>query len=52
MRGLFNAVRNPQAHTPKLLWHLYEADALDLLGTVSLLHRRLDTAVLPRWGQP
>lgn len=48
MKGLFSAVRNPQAHTPKLLWHVSELDALDLLGTVSLLHRRLDAAVVRR----
>jgi uncharacterized protein (TIGR02391 family) len=47
MKGVFGAVRNPQAHTPKLLWHISEDDALDLLGTISLLHRRLDTAVVP-----
>ncbi|SNR86069.1 TIGR02391 family protein [Blastococcus mobilis] len=47
LKGLFSAVRNPQAHTPKLLWHLSEDDALDLLGTLSLLHRRLDHAVVP-----
>jgi len=47
MKGVFGAVRNPQAHTPKLLWHISEDDALDLLGTISLLHRRLDTDVVP-----
>ena len=47
MKGLFGAIRNPQAHTPKLLWHMSEDDALDLLGTLSLLHRRLDTAAVP-----
>lgn len=47
MKGLFSAVRYPQAHSPKLLWHLPENDALDLLGTLSMLHRRLDRAVVP-----
>jgi uncharacterized protein (TIGR02391 family) len=52
MKGLFSAVRNPQAHTPKLLWHVSEDDALDLLGTLSLLHRRLDAAVVPPRTHP
>jgi uncharacterized protein (TIGR02391 family) len=52
MKGLFGAVRNPQAHTPKMLWHLSEDDALDLLGMLSLLHRRLDRAVVPGRPQP
>jgi uncharacterized protein (TIGR02391 family) len=48
MRGMFSAFRNPEAHEPKLLWHVSESDALDLLSTTSLIHRRLDTAVVLR----
>ena len=48
MKGVFSAFRNPEAHEPKLLWHVSEADALDLLSTLSLVHRRLDTAVVIR----
>jgi uncharacterized protein (TIGR02391 family) len=46
MTGIFGAFRNPSAHQPKLSWHVAENDALDLLSTLSLIHRRLDTAVV------
>lgn len=42
--GLFAAFRNPAAHEPRLKWNLTEQDALDVLGTLSLIHRRLDQA--------
>ena len=48
MKGMFSAFRNPEAHEPKLIWHVSEADALDLLSTASLVHRRLDGAVVLR----
>lgn len=47
MKGIVSAFRNPEAHTPKLYWHVSEGDALDILTTLSLIHRRLDTAVAP-----
>lgn len=40
--GLFGAVRNPLAHSPKTNWPMSEQDALDILTMVSLLHRKLD----------
>jgi uncharacterized protein (TIGR02391 family) len=43
--GLFGAFRNPTAHAPKITWRMDEDDALDVLGIVSLLHRRLDASV-------
>lgn len=46
MRGAFSAFRNPVGHEPKVLWHIPEQDALDLLSTLSLIHRRLDNATL------
>ncbi len=49
--GLFGAFRNVTAHGPKILWDIGEKDALDLLTLVSLLHRRLDDAVLTRQAQ-
>lgn len=45
MTGVFGAFRNPAAHEPKVKWHVNETDALDLLTTLSLIHRRLDRAV-------
>lgn len=43
-KGLFSAFRNPAAHEPRIEWTLSEQDALDVLGTLSLIHRRLDSA--------
>jgi uncharacterized protein (TIGR02391 family) len=48
IRGVFSAFRNPTAHEPKILRPVSEQDATDLLTTISLLHRKLDTAVLTR----
>lgn len=44
IKGVFGAFRNPTAHALRTSWPLEEADALDLLQTISLLHRRLDAA--------
>jgi uncharacterized protein (TIGR02391 family) len=46
LRGLFGAFRNTTAHRPKVNWPVSEQDALDMMTTASLLHRRLDAAVL------
>ncbi len=48
LKGVFSASRNPPAHEPRVQWHISEADALDLLSTLSLIHRRLDAAVVLR----
>jgi uncharacterized protein (TIGR02391 family) len=48
MKGIFSAFRNPAAHEVKSQWHVSEDDALDLLSTLSLLHRRLDRAAVIR----
>lgn len=45
-KGLFSAFRNPSAHETRVEWHLSEQDALDVLATLSLVHRRLDGATL------
>ncbi len=46
LRGLFGAFRNTTAHRPKVSWPIAEQDALDMMSTASLLHRRLDSAVV------
>ncbi|MCF7355530.1 TIGR02391 family protein [Vibrio sp. CK2-1] len=43
--GLFGTFRNTTAHAPKVTWELKEIDALDILSLVSLVHRRLDSAI-------
>jgi uncharacterized protein (TIGR02391 family) len=45
IKGLFGAFRNTTAHAPKIHWDISEQDALDILTTLSLVHRRLDAAV-------
>lgn len=45
IKGLFGAFRNTTAHAPKILWPITEQDALDILTTISLIHRRLDAAI-------
>jgi uncharacterized protein (TIGR02391 family) len=42
--GLFGTIRNPAAHNPKIEWPMAEQDALDILTTASLIHRKLDAA--------
>ncbi len=52
LKGCFCAIRNPRAHEPKILWK-GEDDAVDYLTLLSLLHRKLDDAVVvPAGGQP
>ena len=45
VKGLFGAFRNTTAHAPRIHWKMTEQDALDVLTTISLIHRRLDSAV-------
>lgn len=44
LKGLYGLIRNPLAHEPKTDWPMTEQDALDVMATVSLVHRKLDTA--------
>ncbi len=45
IKGMFSAFRNTTAHAPKIHWNITELDALDILTTMSLVHRRLDNAI-------
>jgi len=47
VKGMFGMFRNTTAHAPKLLWNMSKQDAEDLLTLASLIHRRLDAAVMP-----
>jgi uncharacterized protein (TIGR02391 family) len=42
--GVFGAIRNPTAHAPKVVWSMPEQDAIDVLGILSYVHRKLDGA--------
>jgi uncharacterized protein (TIGR02391 family) len=46
VRGVVGAFRNPTAHEAKIEFSLSEEDALDMLATISMVHRRLDQAVV------
>lgn len=43
--GVFSMFRNPHAHEAKIYWNISEQDAIDLLTTLSFIHRKLDNAV-------
>jgi len=43
IKGVFGMFRNTTAHAPKIVWEIDENDALDILSTISLIHRRLKT---------
>ncbi|HHQ4926482.1 TPA: TIGR02391 family protein, partial [Aeromonas veronii] len=45
LKGIFGTFRNTTAHSPKITWVIEELDALDILSTISLIHRRLDGAI-------
>lgn len=42
LKGLYGMVRNPLGHEPKIEWEMSEEDALDILTTISMIHRKLD----------
>ena len=46
VKGMFGMFRNTTAHAPKLLWNMSKKDAEDLLTLASLIHRRLDAALM------
>jgi uncharacterized protein (TIGR02391 family) len=42
--GVFGAIRNPAAHSPKVVWAMPEQDAVAVFGILSYVHRKLDSA--------
>jgi uncharacterized protein (TIGR02391 family) len=52
IRGLLFAFRNVTAHEPATIWLISEQDALDMMSTASLIHRRLDSATSTVQHQP
>ena len=51
LKGCFAGIRNPLAHDPKILWD-GEDDAADYLTMISLMHRKLDGAVVTGFRPP
>jgi uncharacterized protein (TIGR02391 family) len=50
IKGCFAVIRNPLAHGPKIMWE-GEDDAADYLTLISLLHRKLDDAIMVSTGE-
>ncbi|WP_222723529.1 TIGR02391 family protein [Streptomyces sp. MS191] len=44
VKGLFSMYRNPAAHDPRLHRNVTDDELLELLTTLSMVHRRLDSA--------
>lgn len=42
IKGVFGMFRNTTAHAPKIIWEMTENDALDIMSTISLIHRKLE----------
>lgn len=50
--GLMQAIRNPTAHEPAVMWPINKQDCLDILSFISFLFRQLDKAAyyVPKGG--
>lgn len=48
LKGLFALFHDPAETEPRPHWHMSREDAEDLLGLISLIHRRIDAASMPR----
>ena len=44
LKSLYSLFRNPEAHSPRERWQIDKVDTLDILGIISLCHRKLDRA--------
>lgn len=44
IKGVFGMFRNSTAHAPKIIWEINEKDALDIMSTISLIHRKLENS--------
>lgn len=42
IKGIFGLIRNPTAHEPKIKFSITEDEALDVLNTISFIHKKLD----------
>lgn len=42
LTGMYGMIRNPIAHEPRIEWNMSEQDALDIMTTISYVHRKLD----------
>jgi uncharacterized protein (TIGR02391 family) len=47
VKGTFGMFRNTTAHSPKIVWAVNRGDAEEVFNLLSLIHKRLDSAVMP-----
>jgi len=45
IKGVFGMFRNTTAHSPSVIWEITEEDALDIMSTISLIHRKLELEI-------
>lgn len=45
IKGIFGLIRNPTAHQPKIKFVITEEEALDILNTISYIHKKLDKTI-------
>lgn len=45
IKGIFGLIRNHTAHEPKIKFTINEEEALDILTSISYIHKRLDNAL-------
>lgn len=46
LKGVNSMARNVTAHTPKIKWIIEESEAIDILMTISFLHKNLDNCIV------
>ena len=51
LKGINSMVRNVTAHTSKIKWIIEEDEAIDILTTISFLHKNLDNCQVVRMEQ-
>lgn len=42
IKGVFGMFRNTTAHAPKVVWNISEDEALDIMTTISLIHKKIE----------
>ncbi|MFN4313277.1 MAG: TIGR02391 family protein [Chitinophagaceae bacterium] len=42
IKGVFGMFRNTTAHSPKIVWNITEDEALDIMTTISLIHKKIE----------
>lgn len=42
IKGVFGMFRNTTAHSPKVVWKITEDEALDIMTTISMIHKKMN----------